>query len=115
MTKCYLGRNSGHIDSFCIRLWCLHSNSDLQFSLSSMQLHVWKNTYGFFTRQGVSLSWKNNDQEHNKSCFMNMIGLLFARGRSEFLYLNENSCQFFRSLSHVAFSAPAGQVTQQHK
>ena len=61
MTKCYLGRNSGHIDSFCIRLWCLRSNSDLQFSLSSMQLHVWKNTYGFFTRQGVSLSWKNND------------------------------------------------------
>ncbi len=51
--------------------------------------------------------WVSSDPEpgNNQELFHEHGRLLFAKGRSEFLYSNKNSCQVFRSLSHVPFSA----------
>ena len=54
----------------------------------------------------MSLYWQlTQAQEHNKSCFMNMIDF----------YLLEAVVPEFQKFSHVHFSAPAGQVTQHYK
>ena len=50
-----------------------------------------------------------------KELFHEHDRLLFAKGRSEFVYLDKNSGQFFQKFISCAFSAPARQVTQHYK
>ena len=56
----------------------------------------------------------NAAQEHNKSWFMNMIDYYLLEAVVSFCIQTKTAASF-SEVSHVPFSAPAGQVAQHYK